>query len=165
MLMMRKYCEFHAVASCGRLTRWRKTSYYHAPFAPDEAQKNVYESHIIAYSEVLHQWDLTEKRAELLKHLGHSLSPEKSAAIQKLNGIDADTQISEPYSWLCTLDYADQGCFTVLGEFCERCGAELMDGPKVPCTQCAHTRPRLGCTVCRLPVNGASMLYRSCRLD
>lgn len=64
--------------------------FYHAPFAANNEQRSVYQGHIAAYSEVLFQWQLNEKRAEMLKHLRHA---QPQLVLKQLNGIEPDNQI------------------------------------------------------------------------
>lgn len=56
-------------------------------------QRLVYEGHVIAYSEVLHRWQLNERRLELLKYLGHDASPSMTETLHALGGIDEDCQL------------------------------------------------------------------------
>ncbi|KAG8910650.1 hypothetical protein FRC01_006210, partial [Tulasnella sp. 417] len=70
-----------------------EVNFYHAPFSADDEQRLVYERHVIAYSEVLHRWQLNERRLELLKYLGRDPSPSMTETLHALGGIDEDCQL------------------------------------------------------------------------
>ncbi|KAG8878809.1 hypothetical protein FRB98_005982 [Tulasnella sp. 332] len=66
---------------------------YHAPLAADKEKRTACIGHIIAYAEVLHQWELVTKRAELLKNIGHDVDAART--VRRLNGIEPEDQIGE----------------------------------------------------------------------
>ncbi|KAG8963801.1 hypothetical protein FRC05_004511 [Tulasnella sp. 425] len=70
-----------------------EVNFYHAPFTADDQQRLVYEGHVIAYSKILHQWQLNERRLELLKYLGYDVSPGKTEVLHALAGIDEECQL------------------------------------------------------------------------
>ncbi|KAG9002879.1 hypothetical protein FRB90_011295 [Tulasnella sp. 427] len=71
-----------------------EVNFYHAPFSADDKQRVVYEGHIVAYSEILHRWQLNERRLELLKYLGHETSSKTTDALHALAGMDDDCQLT-----------------------------------------------------------------------
>lgn len=46
----------------------------------------------MAYAEILYQWELLDKRAELLKYIGRV--PDAADSARKLGGVDPESHIS-----------------------------------------------------------------------
>ncbi|KAG9000661.1 hypothetical protein FRB94_005314 [Tulasnella sp. JGI-2019a] len=112
---------------------------YHAPLAADKERRSACIGHVIAYAEVLYQWELTAKRVELLKYIGHDVDAAETARIS--NGTDAQIAIDS---------------------LCNSCGADITGPPKTICEQCKHVRPKLNCSICRLPARGISFSCLNC---
>jgi hypothetical protein len=117
--------------------------------------------HILAYAEVLFRWKLLHKRIELLK------------AVDPFMRLPSDSYFNSDHSQICTLRLLRRvyvHCLIPLLTYLS-CGRRRGTGVSILCIQCGQSTAsraqstcsacgtRLGmprCSVCRLPVKGAS---------
>ena len=101
--------------------------------------------HVLAYGEMLHSWNLLQKKAELFK----------STKGLPILGEDPQNTLASPYlsTSFCIHNRALPNSRLAISRLCQKCSTEVGMQGGAFCRSCSRTTAAK-CVVCRLPIRG-----------